>query len=78
MRLIGPKFVARYRRSGMRGKTDAADTVAICEALQIPNRRFVSGKTPDQQALQTLHRVRQGFIDGAPHNTAGERQRVGG
>lgn len=63
VRLIAPKFVTPYRLSGKRGKTDAADAAAICEALQRPSMRFVPVKTLDQQALLTLHRVRQGFIE---------------
>src|SRR6187200_3351436 len=34
VRLMAPKFVAPYRMSGKRGKTDAADAQAICEAVQ--------------------------------------------
>src|SRR5262245_4776089 len=41
VRLMAPKFVAPYRLSGKRGKTDAADAAAVCEALQRPNMRFV-------------------------------------
>jgi transposase len=63
VRLIAPKFVAPYRLSGKRGKTDAADAAAICEALQRPSMRFVPVKSIDQQALLTLHRVRQGFVE---------------
>jgi transposase len=63
VRLIAPKFVAPYRLSGKRGKTDAADAAAICEALQRPSMRFVPVKSLEQQALLTLHRVRQGFIE---------------
>jgi transposase len=63
VRLIAPKFVTPYRLSGKRGKTDAADAAAICEALQRPSMRFVPVKSLDQQALLTLHRVRQGFIE---------------
>jgi transposase len=36
VRLIAPKFVAPYRMSGARGKNDAADAAAICEAVQRP------------------------------------------
>jgi transposase len=60
---MAPKFVAPYRLSGRRGKTDAADAAAICEALQRPSMRFVPVKSIDQQALLTLHRVRQGFVE---------------
>ena len=37
VRLMAPKFVAPYRLSGRRGKNDAADAAAICEAVQRPN-----------------------------------------
>lgn len=63
VRLIAPKFVAPYRLSGRRGKTDAADAAAICEALQRPAMRFVPVKSVEQQSLLTLHRVRQGFVE---------------
>jgi transposase len=63
VRLIAPKFVTPYRLSGKRGKTDAADAAAICEALQRPSMRFVPVKSLEQQALLTLHRVRHGFIE---------------
>ena len=33
VRLIAPKFVTPYRMSGRRGKNDAADAAAICEAV---------------------------------------------
>jgi transposase len=36
-----PKFVAPYCISGKRGKSDAADAAAICEALKRPSMRFV-------------------------------------
>ena len=32
VKLIAPKFVVPYRLSGKRGKNDAADAAAICEA----------------------------------------------
>ena len=62
-KLMAPKFVAPYRMSGRRGKNDAADAIAICEAVQRPNMRFVPVKSVDQQAILCLHRVRQGFIE---------------
>ena len=34
VKLMAPKFVAPYRLSGKRGKNDAADAAAICEAVQ--------------------------------------------
>jgi len=42
-----------------RGKTDAVDAEAICEAVTRPTMRFVKIKEPDQQALLALHRVRR-------------------
>lgn len=63
VRLIAPKFVTPYRMSGKRGKNDAADAAAICEAVQRPAMRFVPVKSADQQARLTLHRTRQGFIE---------------
>ena len=41
VRLMAPKFVVPYRLSGKRGKNDAADAAAICEAVARPNMRFV-------------------------------------
>lgn len=63
VRLIAPKFVSPYRLSGKRGKNDAADAAAICEAVQRPNMRFVPIKSLQQQSQLSVHRVRQGFIE---------------
>jgi transposase len=41
-----------------RGKNDAADAEAICEAVTRPTMRFVAVKSPEQQSLMMLHRVR--------------------
>ena len=41
-----------------RGKNDAADAEAICEAVTRPTMRFVAVKTPEQQSVMMLHRVR--------------------
>jgi len=41
-----------------RGKTDAVDAEAICEAVRRPTMRFVEVKTEDQQALLAIHRTR--------------------
>ena len=61
--LMAPKFVAPYRMSGKRGKNDAADAMAICEAVQRPNMRFVPVKSQDEQARLCVHRVRQGLVE---------------
>ena len=50
-----PSYVAPYVK---RGKTDAADAAAICEAVTRPTMRFVPIKTADQQAVLMLHRTR--------------------
>jgi len=63
VRLIAPKFVAPYRMSGVRGKNDAADAAAICEAVQRPNMRFVPVKSIEQQTQLMVHRARQGFVE---------------
>jgi transposase len=62
VRLIAPKFVTPYRMSGTRGKTDAADAAAICEAVQRPAMRFVPIKSEQQQSQLMVHRARQGFV----------------
>lgn len=41
-----------------RGKTDANDAEAICEAVTRPTMRFVPVKSPEQQAALALHRTR--------------------
>jgi len=63
VKLIAPKFVTPYRLSGKRGKNDAADAAAICEAVGRPNMRFVPVKEEHQQIILTLHRTRQGFVE---------------
>jgi transposase len=63
VRLMAPKFVVPYRLSGKRGKNDAADAAAICEAVQRPNMRFVPVKTIEQQSGLMVHRARQGFVE---------------
>ena len=63
VKLIAPKFVVPYRLSGKRGKNDAADAAAICEAVQRPTMRFVPVKSLEQQAQLAMHRARQGFVE---------------
>ena len=45
-----------------RGKNDAADAEAICEAMSRPQMRFVPVKTPEQQATLMLHTTRELLI----------------
>lgn len=61
-KLMAPKFVAPYRKQGVRGKNDVNDAAAICEAVTRPNMLFVPVKSIDTQAMLTLHRVRSGFV----------------
>ena len=63
VKLMAPKFVAPYRMSGKRGKNDAADAAAICEAVTRPHMRFVPVKEEHQQIILCLHRTRQGFVE---------------
>jgi transposase len=54
-RLMPAQYVKPYVK---RGKNDAADAEAICEAVTRPTMRFVTVKTPEQQSVMMLHRVR--------------------
>ncbi len=63
VRLMAPKFVAPYRLSGKKGKNDAADAAAICEAVRRPNMRFVPVKSQEAQGQLCIHRVRQGLVE---------------
>src|SRR5688500_16913771 len=45
VRIMAPKFVVPYRRSG---KNDGNDAEAICEAVQRPSMRFVPIKSAEQ------------------------------
>jgi transposase len=55
VRLMPPSYVKPYVK---RGKNDAADAEAICEAVKRPTMRFVAVKSREQQAALSLHRVR--------------------
>lgn len=50
-----PVYVKPYVK---RGKTDANDAEAICEAVTRPTMRFVPVKSPEQKAALALHRTR--------------------
>ena len=63
VRLMAPKFVSPYRMSGVRGKNDAADAAAICEAVTRPSMRFVPVKSIEQQSRLFVHRARQGYVE---------------
>ena len=55
VRLMPPAYVKPYVK---RGKTDAADAEAVCEAVRRPTMRFVPVKSPEQQAVLSMHRAR--------------------
>jgi transposase len=48
-------YVKAYAK---RGKSDAIDAEAICEAITRPTIRFVPAKSVAQQAIVMLHRTR--------------------
>src|SRR5579863_2658618 len=53
--LLPPQYVKPYVK---RGKNDAADAEAICEAMSRPGMRFVAPKSAEQQAMLMLLGVR--------------------
>ena len=55
VRLIPANYVKPYVK---RGKSDANDAEAICEAVTRPTMRFVAPKSEEQQAVLFLHRAR--------------------
>ena len=58
--LISPNYVKPYLK---RGKSDAHDARAICEAASRPDMRFVRVKSEEQQAALMQHTSRQLLID---------------
>jgi transposase len=56
VKLMPPHYVKPYVK---RGKNDAADAQAICEAVTRPTMRFVSVKGTEQQGVLMLHRTRE-------------------
>lgn len=59
VKLIPPQFVKPYVKSN---KNDANDAEAICEAVSRPTMRFVTVKSAEQQAMQSVHRVRSRVV----------------
>ena len=55
VKLMPAQYVKPYVK---RGKNDAADAEAICEAVTRPTMRFVAIKSPEQQSAMMPHRVR--------------------
>ncbi|CAH7160839.1 transposase [Vibrio crassostreae] len=58
-RIMAVKYVVPYRT---KGKNDLNDAVAICEASQRPSTRFVPIKSPEQQAILSVHRMREHWV----------------
>ena len=59
VKLIAPQLAKPYVK---RGKNDAADAEALCEAMSRPTMRFVPVKTAEQQAALMLVGVRDRLI----------------
>jgi len=59
VRLMPPAYVKPYVK---RGKNDASDAAAICEAVSRPDMRFVPIKSPEQQAMLMAHKTRDLLI----------------
>ena len=59
VRLMPPTYVKPYVK---RGKNDAADAEAICEAVTRPTMRFVPIKSAEQQGVLVMHRARDLLI----------------
>ncbi|MFD0917588.1 IS110 family transposase, partial [Pseudahrensia aquimaris] len=59
VKLMPPSYVKPYVK---RGKSDAIDAAAVCEAVTRPTMRFVAIKSEEQQAMLCQHRVRQALV----------------
>ncbi len=55
VKMMPPAYVKAYVK---RGKTNAADAEAICEAVTRPTMSFVPIKSREQQAALSMHRAR--------------------
>jgi transposase len=54
--LMAPAYIKPYVK---RGKNDAVDAAAICEAMSRPDMRFVPVKSAVQQAVLMQHKTRE-------------------
>jgi len=59
VKLMTPMYVKPYVK---RGKNDAVDAEAICEAVTRPTMRFVPVKSVEQQSVLMIHRTRSLLI----------------
>src|SRR5215468_8254308 len=72
VKLMPPKYVKAYVK---RGKTDAGDAAAICEAVTRPSMTFVPVKGVEQQGLSMLHSGRSQLI--GHHTVRGHLSELG-
>ncbi|KNH09912.1 Transposase [Candidatus Burkholderia brachyanthoides] len=61
VKIIAAQFVVPYRIQGKTGKNDANDAAAICEAASRPHIHDVPLKSAQQQAVTSLHKIREGL-----------------
>jgi transposase len=66
VKLMPPKYVKAYVK---RGKTDAGDAAAICEAVTRPSMSFVPVKGVEQQGLSMLHSAHLQLINAVRAHT---------
>jgi len=59
VKVLPPQYVKPYVK---RGKNDAADAAALCEAMSRPSMRLVPVKTAEQQAALMLAGLRGGLV----------------
>jgi len=59
VRLLAPQHVKPYVK---RGKNDAADAAALCEAVSRPDMKFVAAKSPQEQAALMWSGLRDRLI----------------
>ena len=81
VKLMPPAYVKPYVK---RGKTDAGDAAAICEAVTRPTMRFVAIESPERQAMLAprraralLVRQRTQLVNMIPRPTGRVRHRAG-
>lgn len=60
-KLMNPRDTKAYVQGD---KTDAHDAEGICEAVSRPRMRFVPVKSVEQQAMLSVHRVREQWVKG--------------
>ena len=74
VRLVPPQYAKQYVK---RGKTDAADAEAICEAVTRPSIQPVPVKTVQQQSLLVLHRSRELLVSQRTQTMNAIRSHIG-